>query len=247
MKILFILFTAVFLISSSCNNDETIIAIDKGTIMGSAKRYNELAQVRQDNDNIAVTLRKDSKDLVTVKTGKDGKFTFKEIEPGVYDIICSYPGDDTAAVYSYQFSGNGTAWVHESDETLRVIKPAFTKFQDISVNVSADSLFLDGTKIDWVSEPGEKFYYRIFLSLSPDISKEDGKYLLSLNANYDASVDKIKYTTPIFAMYPIFKKGQTVYIVVYPGYSLSFRDNRTDYSYFSGLGQPSAIKSFVMP
>jgi hypothetical protein len=247
MKILFILFTAVFLISSSCNNDETIIAIDKGTIMGAAKRYNELAQVRQDNDNITVTLRKDSKDLISVQTGKDGKFIFKEIEPGVYDIICSYLGDDTAAVYSYQFSGNGTAWVHESEEMLRVIKPAFTKFQDVSVNVSGDSLFLDGTKIDWVSEPGEKFYYRIFLSLSPDVSKENGKYLLFITASYDASVDKIKNSIPFFALKPILKKGQTVYIVVYPGYSLFFKDKRTDYSYFSGLGQPSAVKSFVMP
>jgi hypothetical protein len=247
MKILLILFTAVFLISSSCNNDETIIAIDKGTIMGVARRYNELGQVRQDNDNITVTLKKDTKDIVSAQTGKDGKFTFKEIEPGVYDIICSYPGDDTATVYSYQFSGNGTAWVHESEEMLRIIKPAFTKFQDISVNVSGDSLLLDGTKIDWVSEPGEKFYYRIFLSLSPDVSKEDGKYILSVNASYDASVDKIKYTIPILALYPIFKKSQTVYLVVYPGYSLYFKDNRTDYSYFSGLGQPSAIKSFVMP
>lgn len=245
MRILLILFTAMFLLSSQCNK-ETIIAIDKGTITGIAGRYNELGQARAENDNIVVTLIKDPKNQVSVTTGKDGKFTFKDIEPGVYDIICSYPGDDTAAVYSYQFAGNGIAWVGESEERLRVIKPAFTKFQNVDIKIENSSLIVKGRKIDWVSETGEFFHYRIFFSTNADVSPQEGKHLISYTGMYDASVDSIFTPIPLTSLYPVLKKGHTYYAVVYPGYSLFFKDNRTGHSYFSGLGLPSEVKSFVM-
>mgnify|MGYP000941390609 FL=1 len=245
MKILPLLFIAVFLMSSQCGK-ETTIAVDKGNIAGSARRYNELGQVRPENDNITVSLRNDAGSQATTTTDKGGRFYFKDIEPGIYDIICSYPGDDTATIYSFQFSGNGTAWVGGSDESLRVIKPAFTKFQNVDVRIENGSLKVRGKKIDWVSETGEFFYYRIFFSQGADVSKQEGKYLLTYSAGYDASVDSVLTSIPLAALYPDLKKGRTYYAVVYPGFSLYFKDNRTGKAYFSGLGVPSEIKSFVM-
>ncbi len=250
MRIILILFAAMFLTASSCN-DETIVAVYKGTIMGQARRYTELAQVRSDNSGITVTLQREDDFQVQVTTGSDGKFTFGDIEPGVYDIICSFvkgdSKDDTAAVYSYQFSGNGTAWVDESEERLRVIKPAVAEFSNITAAVAGDTLRVSGTKVKWTSDSLANFHFRIFMGTSSGVSKETGKYTLSIPAYYDATDSLIKFQAPLSTLKTYFVKGSRVYLTVYPGYSLFFQDYRTDKAFFSGLGKPSDEVSFTMP
>ncbi|MBM2814372.1 MAG: Carboxypeptidase regulatory-like protein [Ignavibacteria bacterium] len=258
----FLLF--ILLIIISCNNNNNVVGVTPGNITGFIEIRDEYLKTLSDFSGVNVNIK--GKNYNTQSDSK-GKWTLKDVLPGVYDIIFSKPGYDTLIIFGFPFPGNGTALVQFLNSYAT--KPYFpstnntqwaidkTPSYKISLIAFENKFIIDSSYNNYeflFFKVNTEKYYRltIFLSLTPDVSKyqyqsyyTDGTGIGRIEFD---SVNKV-LKEGIFKNWLIhdFKKGDKIYAIAYPGMGAYTMDLRNGFIQWVRLGEPSQVVSFILP
>jgi len=194
-----ILLVLSFIFLFSCkNNDNPNNPTNgvKGNITGDVQLLDESHNLVNDFSGVNISIK--GTDFTTQSDSK-GKWTLKDIPPGVYDIIMSKPDYDSLLFFGYPFPGNGTAYltfynngVHYATElntyyyyeTWIIAQIPSIKFSDMSITneyrcdtlINVDSLgHIDTIYRNWyfpISIKSDRVVdITFFLSKDPIVSK----------------------------------------------------------------------------
>ena len=244
MKIYYALIVLLILLAA-CDGNVTELKAT-GDLMGRVVIKNNLGLSAEDNSGIKVEIKAGDEKKSAV-TDMSGTWEIADITQGIYDISYYLNDDyDITNVYAFQFVGNGTAWA--GNDTIYQISD--NEIESLAVNTGAEECTIFFTYKSVVDEP-EFLYQRIFFYSGADISKSGRKFDFSIAwgviADLTPPID-IDYTVDYNLLKQYYDSGETVYAVVYAGYSVENTDYRNNTTTFPGLSnKPSNVAQFVMP
>jgi hypothetical protein len=271
--------TIIFLFVYSCDKDSNPVIVNgkPGDIIGHVMIENYYWDENVDNSNIKVSLNESD---ITTLTDYDGKWTLKNVPAGVYDIIFSKQGFDTTLIFGFPFPGNGTMYCYYQQginatwnngmfgSNWSIFNLRETKMNQLKIDTKYefDSLWYDNMhsekdtlyRIDTLfflnGKLDEDDNFLLFISTTPDVSKDNYKLVLEIGYNkydwyqYDISTKSFKYNLDYGYFKKYFPESNTkLYLIAYTSslnYETDLRNNKTRWL---GLGKPSEVVEFTLP
>ncbi len=231
-----LLLAAISILLYGCPEKTVVSPVDKGSIRGRVMKYFEYGLPERDNSGVEVRIKGTENKVIS---DDDGYFIFEGVEPGVYDFVLSFPEYDSTEIFAYNFPGNGPAWLSGNESHVKILQRSRVELSNLTGTLTDDTLKLNFKKDNTIYADGvEYFHYRIFMSTSADVSKDNFIYTVT-DSVYDTRLEQTDICNkniPLTELLAVFKGGDEVFIKVYPGISLLNADYRTGYRRYSGLG-----------
>jgi len=219
-----------------------------GTLKVSVYAVNEFCDVPNvniDQSNFKVTLKGTNPEM-TQFTDAQGSCIFQDLPLGTYTISISKDGFGTREEQNFRFIGSkeidsyGTTMLHKST----------TKIKSYKLTISNDTLHVSGV----ISHNYNPKYYsgtwpklNIYINKTPDIFLSSSQlYGYALANEYNDTI----FNCNIKLLSPSFPSGNTFYIVVCGRNVVDYfhyYDYKSDSYIEPSLGDPSEIKSFIVP
>jgi hypothetical protein len=215
------------MILSNCQ-EETIID-SKGDIVGFVKLFDEKGVEIQDKSNVKITL--DEKH--TVVTDAIGRFNFKGIEPGTYQVVYEKEGFGTVKKFNYIFTAGNVQGVLSETNLI-----SLSNISLISKNleITASSIRITGTMTET-----ESYYFIYYFVDKADAEPSDflGQYGYSFCCGQITTFD---HYVPVPTSLP-----SPLFIVCYAASTASQQGQYNYYDYEKGKSVNPAIKKLFDP
>lgn len=251
MKKTFGLYTIIIILMVLACKKTTYEPLDfNGNIKIKITTYDEFRNEINDKENVELLIEGlEGENLFSSDTG--GNIVVYDLPMSVYNFHFSKEKYGEYLIQFYKFIGD------TSDITWDVPlhKKSTIKILDYQAYTKNDSLFVTGTishnySQEYLSEQYYPYYFPsvcIFMSESPMVSHKNYTYI-----NYSPCLKNESEKFNLGKRLPnnLFPSGSTIYIVLYGkeygSYYLIY-DYVNDISYYTHLGEPSEIKSIVIP
>lgn len=242
MKYIIPLFTLIMLVcASGCNQYDAPLVT--GSIAGFVTPIDESGATLA-RDGVKVTIEEAGKSAMT---NSDGYWIINDIPAGIYTISFSKNNFSTNKVVAYQFVGNGTAFI--TNTQLPIIPPYNTTIDSVWYDTTSDpAVVISGS----MSRPQpQNRTVLLFMNKQTPVTSNPKEYssvvtsfVSALSTNF---TERIPVTQFVELGYP---RGSTVYITSYATSKLYYRyvDIETGRNYYSGI-MPSGTNrvSVVVP
>lgn len=245
----------IFILGLTVSCDENTVKVTPtGDLMGKVEYIFQTGETLPDNSGIYVSLNGKETQAVT---DENGFWTIKEIDAGVYDVSFfkkdSEGNKDTdydiTEIYSFQFVGNGTAWVGD----YKIFQRSNNEYNnDFNITIDGDNVEFSVSYATTFTS--ELLHQRLFLYSGDDVNKyyddvkNANRFDFTMPTAQPFSEKAVNISVSLESLSEFYSSGQTVYARIYPGYSEVIMDPRTEIVKFLGLGEkPTGVKSFVMP
>lgn len=210
-----------------CDEDEIGLNLTGG-IKGNVNAYN--LHFDEDNDSILVTI-KGSDPLIAGYTDSLGNYEIIDIPSGTYNIIFTKDGYGETQIQGVQIVGGGEAIEQEQVIISEIPKVRIENFSSVFTNNIVE------LKGSFSYSTCEYFYMTVFLSDSPNVSKENYKYQITRkieNKSFSFYLDDL-----ITSKY----SGLTIYICACLGYPSVYYDIESNKNIYTGYGESSETLS----
>ena len=239
----FKLFTALcffILLCTSCTSD--FLGLDsKGTITGFVVLYD--ADGVKQADFTGVTVSIDGQNI-SATTDSKGKFQLTGVKKGIYTISMSKTDYATRKVVSYQFIGTGDAF-YGSTSLSKIPQYSVTGLTATTYSGSSVSFSFSS----FIGTLGTYKYVRYYISDAIQVSSDPQKYLY-ISGLYTISSVPTTLTASKSNLNAVgLTSGQTAYAIFYADVSNSvyYTDINTGKVFYTSLGTPSSVVSFIVP
>jgi hypothetical protein len=130
--------TALFFLSFSCTKTVTVPDLE-GSLVGFVFTYDEYGNLLENHDNVLITTLGTGN--YTTKSDKNGRFEFKGLPAGTYDIELEKEGFGTMKQFGIQHLGGKPTLVNQSEYDY--IMSAFSLIQTPTSSINNLSLIND--------------------------------------------------------------------------------------------------------
>lgn len=206
----FLSFSSILLALSLSGCKDTITQPDlSGDMVGYVLTFDEFGAVLDNHENVVVT----AKGRFSAKTDRDGRFEFKNIPAGTYELDFDKPGFGSMKLFGIKHLG-GTPTILEEDWTYGFRTAVFIfkmpTFQIVDLTIARDSIFAE---IDFEQYIPGSLSIRCYFSNNPEFNIGDAEfsgsyYLKNKNGIFGANIG---YETLKQFVRPPFEPGNTVY------------------------------------
>jgi hypothetical protein len=261
---LLLLFSCKESTSPSDNNNNI-----PGNITGNIETMDENGVLLNDFGGVNISIKGTN---YSTQSDLKGKWTLKDIAPGVYDIIFSKPGFDSLVIFGYPFPGNGTAYINFQDfhystdffdyyfNNWVIVQKPTTDISNFSIGANyqadtsgtKDSVYISEEYIPVNLKIDKEICLTFFFSLNPNVSKYDYQEVYKSCDRYDqmeynpnSGILKFKFSKHYLESH--FQHGDKLYIASYPGSGGYTMDLRNNYRQWLYLGEPLPVASIVIP
>jgi hypothetical protein len=237
--------TLVLLMIAGCTSKEIRDLDFKGDLYVKVTTYNEFIHVNNDRDSIELTLG-GIDPVETCLTDSSGSHTFKDLSIGTYSLLVSKKGYSESNYSRLGFMGNGGT----DTITSSIEHKSTTKILNYSVTFTDDSIRFAGTISHNYSPDVTSFSPKLYVFLSDSANVSYRNYIVSLDISlgyeYGVTFDQ---GYPLYYYQYFLVPGTKIYVVIYGhNYNESLiYDNQTKKYYDPNVGEPSEVKSIVIP
>ncbi|MFA8435070.1 MAG: carboxypeptidase-like regulatory domain-containing protein [Marinifilaceae bacterium] len=193
-----ILFLALLLIS--CQKKTEIFP--KGDVVGFVKLIDETGKEIEDRSGINVEFETTSH---TTTTNALGRYEFKNVEAGTYNLIFEKEGFGNRKRYSCQFVGGPKPALLQKQTLYQQPSTQITK-----VNVSQNNS--SRIQVEGELTETESYDLHLFLGTNPDVSPEENDYSISYSF---CCIPTTTFGIPISRREVPYHTGQIIYVALY--------------------------------
>lgn len=149
------------LLALGCSQEEKVIPLKGGSIVGFVKLYEENGSERDDNSNVKVTL--DSEHFTM--TNEIGRFEFNDISPGTFRVIFEKEGYSYVEEFNFSFTAG--------NEPAVISGVSLIKLPEITMQNPQFTITASGVTVSATISPTDSYYFIYYFGDSPEVSNED--------------------------------------------------------------------------
>lgn len=240
-------FASLFLLIWGCTKTEVLQVDLKGDLKLKISTYSELGNNVNDKANIEITVEGTDPEIKAV-TDTSGSCIINDLQMGTYNLVISKDGYGTMIYKSFKFIGSDEPYNFSAFLTHK----STTLVKSYSLGISGTTLTLSGIISHQYPKSNINFFpynwpsLSAFLSVSPNVSSTNYVYYMNFYSNKD---NDTTFTNSLTLNPSMFPSGSTVYAIIYGRNSsyYSIYDYENDSYYDPTMGDPSEVKSIVIP
>ena len=219
---------------SACNRYDSAVTSLPGTISGFVSIINESGSSLADKRGVRISLDGTNYSAIS---DSSGHWKLGDVQAGVYNIAFSKDSFGTNKVISYNFAGNGNAFIQQMQ--IAAIPKITSTNESVEVDTSSGtwSLKVKGS-ISQVAADSTIRIVLLFFGRDANVSSDPQKYVAASNsfvASGDNRFSPVIYLQQLHSMG--FKSGEKVYLASYAASKQFFRyiDVNTSRNYYCGI------------
>ncbi len=237
----------LFLLIWGCTKKEVQQIDLKGDLKVKVSTVSEFGNYVNDKANIEITVEGTNPET-KVFTDTSGSYTINALPLGTYNLIISKDGYGTMKYQSLKFIGSDVPYSFSTS----LVQKSTTKVKSYNLSISGNTLTFSGIIShhypisSYYSYPYSWPGLTIYVSDSPEVSSSNYLYGNSFNSNKDVDTT---FNNSLYISASVFPKGSTVYAIIYGTnrFSYSVYDYEKGIYYDPAMGDPSEVKSIVVP
>ncbi len=233
--------------AASCNQYDSPVNAVPGTISGKVNVNDEDGNSLRDLSGVTISLDKTS---ISTQSNADGTWTLKDVPAGVYSISFSKPGYGLNKVISYNFAGNGDAYLSTTQISAIPELTSFVSSTSLDTSNEVRAILIEGA-VSKVIDLTMNRTVILFLGRSEAVSSDPATYVGQSLAFVPGGTNKF---TQIFSAQQLrsmgFDSGEKVFITSYAASKQYYRyvDVRNGRNFFCGISDKKQnFASFNVP
>lgn len=242
----------------SCSKEELAPGLE-GNLVGYAFTFDEFAVLLGDHSGITVTTTGPKE--YTAITDKDGRYEFKRLPTGTYNLLFEKPGFGTMRYYSIKHLGGSATIIGftfgSTGSRNAIFIYSLPKTKILELSIAGDSLY---ARFDLKGDLPAKMKLYVYFSEEEGFTVDKAlqsapKTLVPKNGIYRCKLNQSSFTPPlskgaeIFFRASIYNTANSVNIPVLGPLNVSGINTYIDYvtnkTVYPGNGDPSDLYSFI--